>query len=522
MSALVIIALLILGGATVAMLGMKQPKLALITAMPALLVYIESFGDIQTWMSWLFWVSWVVAGVVCVMTKASAQQSAAVISMSSLLLFNIVLIVFAPAAMTRYDEMSQVQVIALRNATGTVQKYQLVVNKGAVNVQNPVVGTDANRNPATPPSVKDDKGAIRSWQDLESRVNALPEPIRSNYIKSWNALNNATVGQWDMVPIYVKAERFLLDKFGVKSDLRVILVINTSKSDEQVRDALRPKLSTDDAANWLPIAPIVRLDGALLNTRGVELGLLEEFADWQSQIRVLLTTPTESGPNIEAAKLGFGVLTECLNVGAGMVAKPVPTKVWTTKTPPATTTVKTTSTTPSTSTTTTVPSSSTTTTPPVTTTTKPSTTTTIPSTTTTTQTTSSTTTTVPTTTTTTSTSTTTTPPVTTTTTPSSTTTTPPVTTTTAPKNPSDSIPIPGLPTGTTEPNTETVAPTTTAAPTTTRSTEAPISQAPDPTTPGSGDVDPDTGENTLAALFLPLGLLGFSAVRRRKLASAAA
>lgn len=438
--------------------------------------------SIPTWLVWTFFLVWAAALIYTVINHNPAVAYGLMLGVT---LTGIAL----PAAVMALTSPASQNVPASSQSADTNQpaNMQLVVNRQQYNAENPVVGSEALQ---TPPSLPNAQATpITSWRSLINFVNSMPGATWQNYINSWNSLSK--IGDWATVQGYADREE------QESLELRVILIINSSVSDQQARNDLRASIG--DVADKLPV---VRIDNvALLNTLGVDTnGTLRVFADLQSQIRVLLTRPTEDGrPNLEEARKGLGLLTECANITTGTTippqreTPPPPKETTSTTTPPVTTT---TTVPPTTTTSTTPPVTTTSTTPPVTTTTE------------TTSTTTSTTT------------------VTTTTPPVTTTTTPPVTTTTlVPKDPNDSHPSPtGAPTAPphTEPAEATppgpVTTTQTVVPTTTQVIPAPIDQAPSPEEPGSGDMDPDSNKvhGASMSLLALLALLLASRVRVRR------
>lgn len=268
---------------------------------------------------------------------------------------------------TTANTSSQAQVLTVQKADGTVVHLAYKANSGGASASNPIAGDATSNESDTLPSLNDGKGPVHSWTELVQRVNAMPAVQKDGYIKAIND-RSQFFGTWGDVQHYAEIE-----KTGV--DTRVIVLINSDIRSSKARNAVRSNLG--DKADTLPF---VRDDGALVNSRGIEQGQVSDFADGRSQVRVMLTVPlwdaqrNTYGPDIEAAKKGVGILTECKNPSTGLVHNPKvthntpsqPSSVSTTATPsssPATTT-------PAPPTETTIPSTETTVpTPPETTTT---------------------------------------------------------------------------------------------------------------------------------------------------------
>ena len=284
-------------------------------------------------------------------------------------------------------------------------------------ISEPIIGNGDNL--ATPPVLQDGKGDLQSWGDFVARVNALPEAARLQTMQNVNTWFESTSAKNKDPKFQFANWNTVTEIAALPGEYRVIAVVKSDISEQEAREAVRPRLG-----NLADTLPVVFIDNAILNTEcgggdcAVKPEPAQQFVDLNGQVRVMLTVPVKgkegfsNEPNLAAAQAGIGLAVECGNGFLGTVTfAPEAMKMfygtgngdWTPETTPETTT-------PSTSTTTTTPSTSTTTTTPSTTTTTPSTstTTTTPSTSTTTTTPStSTTTTTPSTTTTTTTTTTT-------------------------------------------------------------------------------------------------------------------
>jgi hypothetical protein len=321
---------------------------------------------------------WTVALVATVLLKANADFWVTL----GVLILSAFLLLLTPLgnATSSPGDSTKAQAIEVATADGKSRQLDYVTNDAS----KPVSGKDVN-TATTPPSLDDGKGPVHSWTELVQRVNGLPKAKHDAYVAAINS-RSQYLGTWDDVQQYAA-----LEKKDKNLDTRVIIVLNSDVTDKQARDAVRSDVG--DATDKLPI---VRISGALVNTRGVDAGKIEDFADGRAQIRVILTTPvvkkddtggTKVAADTDAASKGTGVLTECTNPSTGIVHHPKPIPVppkkthkppTSTKTPPVTTppsSTPPTSTPPTTTPPTTTPPTTTppTTTPPTTTppTTKP-------------------------------------------------------------------------------------------------------------------------------------------------------
>lgn len=486
----------------------RRPQAAILAVSMALWLWLVS-DSVHLVLSLAFCAAWCVA--LCVMVKVRKLYVEYAVSVVALI---VVILAIVLTSVGSASDNSHTHADAV---TPTTLPYK--GNTGGTSSSSPAFGDEASNTTDLRPSLDDGEGPVASWRELVARVNAQPAGIRQAYIEAINA-RSASFGTWSDVLRYAEIE----EETGV--DTRVILALNTDVTEQLIRHIVREVVGGQAAGRL----PIVYTTGELINTRGVDVEKIKDFRDGRSQVRVILTVPTASTTtvklvaNIAAARQGRGILVECRNPSTGIVRKPTPH-------PTGSITTQTT-TSPSPSVTRTTPSNTPPVTPPKTTSPTPTpsmTPTTAPPTT-------APPTTHPT------------PPVTTSPTPSPTPSatspspTPPATTPT--KGP---VPYPtekpsdGPPPGSTEstppveshpadPTTRPGDEATEPAPGATQATRSPApsrepSVAPHPTTPGTGDVDPDAAASStsgqqassvLARVAVALGVLWVLVSSRRR------
>lgn len=300
------------------------PVFALLAASAALFILLAHWFHVYAWASVLFWLIWIIA--LCVVTFNKRNDGFWPAFLLSVLAWTLILLPFGSTVFQSAPSAPTAQALTVE-MDGKTRQLDFVSSADA---SKPLAGKDVNTE-TTPPSLDDGKGPVHSWTELVQRVNGLPKAKKDAYIAAINA-RSRFLGTWDDVQQYAAMEK--------KDDLdtRVVLIINSTVTDKEARDAVRTDVG--DATDKLPI---VRVSGALVNTRGVDAGKIEDFADGRSQIRVILTTPVvkkdgkdnaKPVANTDAASKGTGVLTECTNPSTGIVRHPTPHTVPPKKTSP--------------------------------------------------------------------------------------------------------------------------------------------------------------------------------------------
>jgi hypothetical protein len=276
--------------------------------------------DIHPVIQLFFWIFWI-AGLIWAMASNPSRGFTVALGVFGIAFLLVMINIPLAMSSSRDQSVEAAQFLTVqRDENGPVQNLAFVSNTKTTSPDNPVVGEETVNTTNLQPSVDDGKGPVTSWTNLVERVNALPKDKKQAYIEAINQ-RSKQLGSWEQVEQYAA-----LEKNGKLGDTRVILVLNSNLSDQQVRNEVRPYIG--DAADKLLI---VRAHGALINTRGVDSGQIEDFADNRSQVRVILAVPVKqkSGGYVadkegKGVERGYGILTECTNPSTGIVQNPNP------------------------------------------------------------------------------------------------------------------------------------------------------------------------------------------------------
>jgi hypothetical protein len=269
-------------------------------------------ADLYLVVQMFFWIFWLVGLVIAIRAKSFKRGYGAAFAVFIISVLMVAGNGLMSLSNSPHHATGSASVIVDQNGKKT--EMDLVSNDTGTSESKPISGTDTT-SANLRPSLDDGKGPVVSWGNLVERVNALPADKKAAYIAAINQ-RSEYLGTWEDVQKYAAAEK------GTGVDTRVILVLNSSVTDQQARDTVGKTLGA--TANKLSV---VQTTGALVNTRGVETGAIADFADERSQIRVILTTPVKVNElgkiqlvaNTKAAQSGVGVLTECTNPSTGIV-----------------------------------------------------------------------------------------------------------------------------------------------------------------------------------------------------------
>lgn len=284
----------------------RTPGFPILAVLTGLFVLSAGFG-VSLWVPFLAIVI-VLGWFLVAVRKHQGKPIAGPIAAASLV--TAILVTSATLVLVNATSASPNQTTWMSAQVGTANVDQPLLSGGEVITEEVPVTIECGKQP---------DGSyipVGSWTQLVECVEAAPEDQRAAFIAAANERKDLGLG-WDDIKSYADAEKAT----GVES--RVILVINSSATDEEVRAKVQAEVGPAAAT-----LPIVHLDGYLVNSTDRHDGGIADVADGRSQVRVMLAPLKKDGekfvPDLEKVMQGIGILTLCQNFSSGIKATPPP------------------------------------------------------------------------------------------------------------------------------------------------------------------------------------------------------